>query len=307
MQKNTELIQLEMSVIRQINLAEEQKRRFWSLKQGYIGESEVAQWLEKYADDSWHVLSDYWFNYKSTMQADFLLIKENHWLVIEVKNFDGEFEYRNHECYINAHLMENNFMNAMATKVRRLTRIANEVSENIKVTGAMIFINEHCQVKLDYEFDYEIIQRNQFRNFLKKQTEFLAQPLLPAYLNRIQKVLNRYSIENPFQPTGLPIEDFATIHKGVTCPACHRFDVEITLRKVTCRHCHFKEAKSETILRSARQLRYVFFDNSEIVTTENVYQFMGASAASRSLIRDILGKNFKKVGKTNKTYYEIEI
>ncbi|HJF30637.1 MAG TPA: hypothetical protein K8V56_02510, partial [Sporosarcina psychrophila] len=68
-----------------------------------------------------------------------------------------------------------------------------------------------------------------------------------------------------------------------------------------------KEAKSETILRSARQLRYLFFDNSEIVTTENVYQFMGASAASRSLIRDILGKNFKKVGKTNKTYYEIEI
>lgn len=141
MQKNTELIQLETSVIRQINLTEEQKHRFWSLKQGYIGESEVAQWLEKYADDSWHVLSDYWFNYKSTMQADFLLIKENHWLVIEVKNFDGEFEYRNHECYINAHLMENNFMNAMATKVRRLTRIANEVSENIKVTGAMIFIN----------------------------------------------------------------------------------------------------------------------------------------------------------------------
>lgn len=305
MQKSTELIQLEILEVRLVDLDEKQKRRSWSLKLGFIGEAEVELWIKKYGNKHWHLIHDYWFYNKKTMQADFLIIKENQWLVIEVKNFDGKFEYKNHECTINHRLMDDDIMMSMSSKVSRLKRIASEVSAEIEVLGAMVFINEHCQVEIEQHVDFEIILRNQFKNFLKRHNDFMAMPLMPDHFNQVQKVLNRYVTKNPFQPTGLTVENFGLLRKGVTCKDCHSFDIDVLLKNVTCRHCHSKELKSDAILRSAEQLRYVFFDNAEMVTTRNVFEFTGGQI-SQGTIRKVLGNSYRKNGSTKAAYYEIE-
>lgn len=305
MQKSTELIQLEILEVRLVDLDEKQKRRSWSLKLGFIGEAEVELWIKKYGNKHWHLIHDYWFYNKKTMQADFLIIKENQWLVIEVKNFDGKFEYKNHECTINHRLMDDDIMMSMSSKVSRLKRIASEVSAEIEVLGAMVFINEHCQVEIEQHVDFEIILRNQFKNFLKRHNDFMAMPLMPDHFNQVQKVLNRYVTKNPFQPTGFPVENFGLLRKGVTCKDCHSFDIDLSMKNVTCRDCHSKELKSDAILRSAEQLRYVFFDNAEMVTTRNVYEFTGGQI-SQGTIRKVLGNSYRKNGSTKAAYYEIE-
>lgn len=307
MQKNTELTQLEILEIRKIILNERQKRRSWSLKLGFIGESEVELWLLKYGHKDWHIVQDYWFYYKNEMQADFLVVMEKQWLVLEVKNFDGKFEYKNHECIINNRLMDGDFMSNMSTKVRRIKRIAAEVSSEIEVIGAMIFINEHCEVELSHSVYFEIVLRNQLRKFLKNYHEFSTHPLQASYFNQVEHVLNRYATTNPFQPTGLPVEGFAALRKGVTCVSCHSFDVDISMKKVSCKQCGVSELKSKAILRSAQQLRYVYFDNPEMVTTGNVYEFMGGKGVSKTSIRKVLGSAYEKVGKTNKVYYKIDV
>lgn len=306
MQKNTELLQLEILTIRHITLDEKQKLRHWLLNLGFIGEKEVDGWIHDFGDAFWMVVYDYWFYYQKKMQADFLIIKEKQWLLLEVKNFDGKFEYKNHECIMNSRVMNDNFIVNMSNKIRRIKNIAHEISPDIEVVSAMIFINEHCQVEMNHPVDFEIILRNQFKQFLKRFVNHSSTPLPHEYIERVRTVLNQYATDSPFQPTGLLPDQFAKVKKGITCQECHSFETVASKKKIVCKLCGHKELKAAAIIRSTKQLRYVFFDHPEMITTTNVFDFMGGKV-SLATVRYTLAREFQRVGLTKSSYYLVDL
>src|SRR5699024_9509120 len=114
---------------------------------------------------------------------------EQEWLVIEVKNYHGLFEYKDRECYINGRLMSDDQVAKMNHRLNRIRHIAAEVSSEIKVVGAMVFINEHSDVRLENGNEFDVVMRNQLQRFIRKFRERNAYPLSNQKFNRVYRVL----------------------------------------------------------------------------------------------------------------------
>lgn len=306
MKKNNEHIHLELCHIRKIGLVATKKTRLYYLSRGYEGEKVVLYWIQKFGSESWLIIADYWFDNGKLLQADFIVVTEDTWYVIEVKNYDGDFQYKNYDCILNGKLLADNIMTKMQERMNRVKHMTSEMKRPIKVEGAMIFINEHSQVEIDSELDYDIVMRHQLRSYIKNMKSKSNYPLDPAYVKECQAIFDRYRVESPFQPESLKPESFASLKKGVTCCECDSFETVARYKMIECTRCGAKEMKSKTIMRVAYQLRYLYYDYPQIVTKHNLYEFMGGMIGS-SAIRKTMSKHYPKIGESNKLYYKIEI
>lgn len=300
------LEQLTICENREAILNKEMEKEFYNLKQGFLGEREQLEWFNKYGSEFWRYVSNYWFNHGKLMEADMLVITESEWIVVEVKNYHGLFKYSDGECYINGRLMSDDQVAKMNHRVNRIRHIATEVSSEIKVVGAMVFINEHSDVRLKSGNEFEIVMRNQLKRFIQNIRERSDYPISKQRLNRVYQVLQKHQAMSPFVPKSLPLDTFADLRKGVTCKACGSFETQAKLKFIECKRCLAKELKTEAVLRTAYQLRYLYYDHPEMVTQRNVYELCGKLVSQRTISRALASK-YKMVGATSRLYYDIQI
>lgn len=157
MKKSKALQQLVICKIRQALLDKKMERDHYNSSEGYVGEAENFAWFKQFGSEFWHYYLNYWFNHGKLMEADMIIIAENRWLVVEVKNYKGLFEYKNGECFINGRLMSDNQVTKMNHRVNRIRHMAAEVNPEIEVVGAMVFINEHSDVVLESGNDFDVV------------------------------------------------------------------------------------------------------------------------------------------------------
>lgn len=304
MDKNIELIHLEYLEKRFLALDTNKLKKLKYLTRGYQGEAEFLLWFKKFGSEHAKIIPNYWFHDGKTMESDFLIMTEKVWYTVDVKNFDGTFEYKNNECWLNGYLFDENFFHTMSTRVRKLQRIAQDVSSNIEVVGAMVFINEHCELKIDSQVDFDIVTRNQLKNYLTTIKQY--RPLPTDYNNQIDTVLDRYRTTNPFRPIGLKPVELDKLRRGICCYNCSSYSVQITKKNIKCKQCNFDVLKREGVIEAARQLRYIFIDNPEFVTTDSVWRFCD-NLISKNTIRRALTSQYERKSSGKSTYYDIPI
>lgn len=304
MKKNIELIHLEYLSKRLITLDAGQKKKLKYLTRGFQGEAEFLLWFKNYGSKHAKIIPNFWFHEGKTMESDFLILTENTWHAVDVKNFAGKFEYKNNECWLNNHLLDENFFQSMSTRVRKLQRIANEVSPDIKVVGAMVFINEHCQVEIACNVDFDIVFRNQLKNYLSEIKQY--QPLTTNYQVLADSVLSRYKTASPFRPIGLKPEEFDKLRIGLSCMKCSNYNLTISKKNVSCSQCQHKTMKRDAICELARELRYIFIDNPEMITSKTIRHFAGNSISERTIIR-ALNYGYERKSKARSTYYDVPL
>ena len=291
---------------REALLSKEMEKEFYNLEQGFRGENEQLEWFKKYGSEHWHYVSNYWFNHGKLMEADMLVISEQEWLVIEVKNYHGLFEYKDRECYINGRLMSDDQVAKMNHRLNRIRHIAAEVSSEIKVVGAMVFINEHSDVRLENGNEFDVVMRNQLQRFIRKFRERNDYPLSNQKFDRVFRILKKHQATSPFVPKSLPLESFAELRKGITCKACGSFETQSKYKSIKCRSCLTTEHKHEAALRTAYQLRYMYYDHPEMLTRRNIYEFCGKLISERTISRALTSR-YKIIGATSSLYYDIQI
>lgn len=306
MKKNKELVYLEIAHIRKVELPSDGEKRLYYLLRGYNGEKMVLDWLIKFGSETWEIIGDYWFDNGKRLQADFIVITKDTWYVLEVKNYDGDFQYLDYDCVLNGKLLKDNIVTKMQERINRLTHMASEIPHSVNVTGAMIFINEHSQVSLDTKVNYDVVLRHQLRSYIKNIKDKSDFPLKASYLKDCHEVLNRYRVANPFQPESLQVESFSGIPKGITCCQCHSFNMIAKHQSIECRKCGVRETKAKAILRAAYHLIILYFDNPQMLTPRNIYDFMGGMIGITS-IKKIMNKHYEKVGGINKYYYKMHV
>lgn len=97
-QKSIELIHLEYLNRRHIALEATKQRKLGKLLRGYKGEAELILWFKKYGSRHVRLVPNYWFHEGKTMESDVLVLTDELWCTVDVKNFDGFFEYKNEAC-----------------------------------------------------------------------------------------------------------------------------------------------------------------------------------------------------------------
>lgn len=307
LKKSPELIQLEICHNRGIRLNENATQRLYYLSKGFEGEDTVYQWFQKYSDGQLKIVTDYWFNHGKDMQADLIVILNNRWIIVEVKNYYGCFEYRNHECFLNGKLMSDNYFNQLVHRTKRLQHIANEFNESIKVDSVIVFIDEHCEVNIATDTSIKIVQRHQLRAYIKSLVEEQSREVKIVSKQKVIKHLDKFRVASPFQP--LIIEGqkgMAEIRRGISCFNCKSLNTRMTYKNVCCQSCGKKELKHLAVTRTALEMRYIFYYDKSMITRRGIYDFCGGTI-SKSVITKAMSKKFCLVNKGRNSYYDIPL
>ncbi|UUX34765.1 nuclease-related domain-containing protein [Fundicoccus culcitae] len=299
MEKNIELVFLEYKEKRGV-LTE--TNRLNNLQRGYEGEREFVKWYNDYVNSDWLFIEDYWFDYEGVMQTDFILISPKQWLVIDVKNYDCLFEYRNGKCYYNQKPSKKNIFNTMIDRTDCIRSIAESIYYNVKVDPVMVFINPHGKFIYDQLPALQIVTHNDLRDFIKYLPNHT--PLQNWQTTKIQNTLNKYRTDYNAKFSRLQPQDFSRLNKGIYCNHCGKFEVERGRYSVKCKHCHTSESLEATICRHGHELNSLFHDNPEFLTTQNVFELMGQEISKRTIKRH-LGTNFTLIPKSQLSYYVI--
>ncbi|MGO4936254.1 nuclease-related domain-containing protein [Fundicoccus sp. Sow4_H7] len=302
---NHELIVLKTKLSRGIKV---NKSRLKALQAGVEGEAKFREFVLAQKLDHLLWIDDYWVQIEESpkRQADFILILPYEWLVIDVKNYHTSFEYREGKCYSNGWPEPMDNIIALAqNRNQLLQRIANDITQNITVRSALVFINENCHVTQDNTpCDIELIPRTKLRIFLEK---FRAtKPVHQWLADKTFEHLNKYHCEYGFPFCGLKPEEFSVVKKGILCGDCGSYHMEISKLFVKCLNCSKKESKRDVVHRHAIQLRYLFYDNPQMLTVKNLVALMGGEIPQR-IVRMHMYNLFKVVNRGSASYYPIDL
>ncbi|MGO4936043.1 nuclease-related domain-containing protein [Fundicoccus sp. Sow4_H7] len=306
MRENFELEQLKLLKQRAMFFTSDQNKKYYTLNQGNKGETDMFRFIECYGSSYWKIFSNFWFEHGKRMEADFIIVMQDQRLVLEVKNYDGQFKLIDGKNYLNHVLIDSDIFNQMTYRLNRLKIIAANVDPQIRVHGAVVFIGENCEIEINNSFEFEVLQRHQLKCWLRKIRELTDYPMHSKYIKECCDVLNAVRIENPFKARSLSDEDFFKLKKGIICMNCTNLGIQTTHKKVSCQFCGMAERKSDVILRMGRELRILFYDHPEKVTVNNLYQLAGGTISKVSILK-VFERNYKKKGSIRKQYYEIKL
>lgn len=307
MNKNHELIQLEICERRGMVLDKELDKRLYNLKKGFKGEYSVYQWFQEYSKQNIQIIDDYWFYHGKNMQIDLLVLMDNRWLVVEVKNYHGNFEYRNNDCYLNGKLMSDNHFDQLAHRTKRLRHIAAELNSNIEVDSIMVFIDEHCEVSIQSEISTQVIQRHQLKFFIESWSKERNRNIQGQSMQNIISHLDKYRVASPYQPILLNDKKLPNeIRKGIYCPDCLSYNTQATHRVIKCMNCGNKEYKKIAVHRLSSELRYIHYYQPEKVTTHAIFELCGGRISKENIYRAMATK-YTRVEKGPKSYYKVPL
>lgn len=279
------------------------QKRLTRLLAGKVGEEEVVRILKKHLPKGWLILRNVWLEIEGNRtEIDILIIGPKCWWVLEVKNYEGKFEYRDQLCYLN----QKQFPDQIAAYRNRMRIVKNIIQKAPRyvpaVFGSMVFINESCQAVCDDLPDFQLIMRHQLVWHIN---EIIEQHQKLTHYMKIEDslaLLQNYLIDNPFQPPQLSAEVYEKLNKGFCCPTCNKIDSSVGHRHVTCNHCQHRTTKTEAVLRAACELGVLYYRDPSIITTAKLFVFIGGKIQLRT-IRNILRTHLPSYGKNSATTY----
>lgn len=268
---------------------------------GNNGENIVIDYFNKYGKKHWLGIRNFWLNYYGTSECDLVLMTNNACYIFEIKNFDGYFEYKNGECFLNGNLLRRNCMTQIKRTYTSLQEITHKYSSLIKVYGVLLFIGEHNHVTIDTNSsDIQIIQKNQLKRFIQNIAE--EESLEPVTFNPKQLITyyEKFENNNPYSAKPIKKKKLSKLQKGIYCARCKSFNVSIHKHSIRCL-CGHIEFRDQAMLRTICELGTLTF-NSHLKQSE-IRHFINKQASVGYTI-NILKNHFNMINKNRYTYYE---
>jgi hypothetical protein len=293
MYENDLYLQLKIISLRNPNFTTNQWGYLKRVESGLTGEANFLNFVNEFGHPNWKIFADYWFDDGKRMQADFVIVTSSRWIVVEVKHYDGKFEYKDNECYLNGRVMSDNFFASMDLRVKKIRHMAHQVDSNIVVQGLFVFVHEHCDIEihLDHEFDFDIRLRHQLKCYFSDLKRSDGGVLEQNYLMTIDRVLDQYRAGTPFVPKAISNSEWQQLTKGINCCTCDNLDMVIHHKTVYCPNCATVERKYDVVLRLRDQVDLLYYGAPKKVTASNIYDLCNKNI-SNTYIRKVL-RNLK--------------
>lgn len=277
-----------------MNLTEDEVKQYLYLKKGYAFDLLTAA-----LDCEMYILNDLMLEINhSKFQIDSSLIIQDTIFPCEIKNFEGNYFYKDGEFHFcGAKTPITNPLHQVKRAETLLQQYLKKNGFSFRIVPYLVFINPKFFLYQAPQND-SIIFPPQLSSFMKKLNS------KPSNLNGMQrkladKMIADHIIESPYPK--LPSYEYHSLRKGFTCAICSSFHIACGERKVTCKDCGFEEEVESAVVRSVEELMLLFPDLK--ITTNIIHDWCGV-VESRKTIRTILKKNFKAVGYGQWSIYE---
>ncbi|WP_176446534.1 nuclease-related domain-containing protein [Lentibacillus sp. CBA3610] len=294
--KPPELITLELLNCR-MNFTSQEKRHYLSLKKGYEGEKQFDTLTEKLQCDCL-ILDDLLLEVNNTtFQIDSLIITHGNASFYEVKNYTGDYYYESDKLFKKPNLQVVNPLHQLSRSETLLRQLLLSSGFNLSIDSSVIFINPEFTL-YQAPLDKPIIFPNQLNRYMNELNA------LPAKLTKndvklAEQLVSLNMSDSPFEQ--LPSYDYDQLRKGIICPNCRSFSINVVRRKCICQDCGYSELASNAILRSTKEFK-ILFPNEKITT--NIIHNWCQVVPSKQRIRNVLLNNFTRSGAHRWSYFE---
>lgn len=276
------------------------KKELYRLEMGHLGEEKLVEYLRMFGHKHWAILRNIWLSDGRTFECDIILITSACVYIFEVKNYRGQFHYKNASSTLNGMKLDYDYIQQARKSILKMKKILNKLPIQIPVKGALVFIGEHNQVRI--ESPVEDIDILTLTNLYSTIQEIILEEKR-NYSGRVNarqilQHLETYEVSSPFLPE--PLSDIAIqeLKSGIYCDACGNFDLQFNRDYTICPSC-MKEPRHESIVRMALEYGALTYDRN--FSTVEVERFIH-NQASRKLIRKTFEKHMDYVPRSNASY-----
>lgn len=212
---------------------------------GEQGEKVMHDWLLQNLPAHATILHDFWMEYRGLAQVDLLVLLNNIIWIIEVKHYNGYFQYQDNVCTLNGHRMNKDYISQMRNRLLIMEDIIQQSGSDMQLKGTMIFTHEHSEISIPPELTFDTLTLNQAKRYLTNE----ILPKVTRQKLNILPHLKNFQAQSTFIIPTLNEKDFTFLKKGVYCPVCFSFDLSISDRNIICEECHSKESKQKAMVR----------------------------------------------------------
>jgi hypothetical protein len=283
----------------QLDLSEDEQKYYYNQEKGYEGEVQFDLMTEKLQNIG-YILNDLLLEVNNTsFQTDTQLLFQDTIYLIDVKNFEGEFEY----CYTteNLKMLSGKIVKNPLDQLKRSKSLFQQLLQNLgcnlKIEAYVIFINPEFTL---YQAppDIPFILPTQINRFLKK-LETKPSRLNSLHKKLAEKLVSLHMSESPY--IRLPKYEYNQLKKGNTCKECQSFSMYVRGKNVVCCDCGFDEFVETAVIRNVEEIKLLFPEIK--ITTNTVHEWCGVIKCKKRISR-ILTKNYKVVGGSKCIHYE---
>lgn len=286
--------QLEMETIayrRGLITSKKELATYWRNVAGYEGEQTVIEYLEKYGKRHWIAIPNLWMDYYGSFEIDLALFTKYKVHTLEIKNYFGDFIFKNGISYLNEIQLTTNPIFQARRAQSNFQEILKRKNVNVPVEGSLIFAGVDNYVDIQSEIaDLNLIIRTQLlyfiKNIIKEENSYNGKPI-DWY--RVLPELDAYEISNPFFCEAYTEDDLRKAQKGITCKSCHQYDVQVGKKYIRC-HCGYAELREEAVVRTLHELATLVFDRD--FSSGEALSFLDHQVSKSYLVKKILNKYF---------------
>ncbi|MFS0822592.1 nuclease-related domain-containing protein [Bacillus sp. 1P02SD] len=276
----------------------EDENTFAYLEKGWLGEKQFDNLLLDLPNECL-ILNDLLLKVNNTLfQIDSLLITQKKINIFEVKNYEGDYFFKNDRLHmISGKEIKNPHI--QITRSESLFRqLLQELRYNIAVESQVIFINPEfylyeAPVKAPFVF------HAQLSRFLKNLNETVSTSTVSGgHIRFAEKLASLHITNNPY--SRLPAYTYGELEKGIVCRGgCGFMEVQ-NQNYLKCPSCGELEHKESAVLRSVKELSLLFPDRR--LTVNEVMVWCGV-INSKLTIRKYLLKEYNLVHFGRSSFY----
>lgn len=272
-------------------------------KVGFLGEKKFHERLKRELNSDVIQLYDVKLRAgESECQIDCLLIFQYECVILELKNYGGNFVMRNNDWFLISGKQIDNPVNQLQRQRVRLEKFFEENKINLKINQKLVFINPKF-VLYEAKRDFNVIMPGQIDWLIEELNRIPCR--VYEHQQKIVDTIQTKSLKKSRYETDLDYE-YDRLFKGITCVNCGsfvEFDFDVSRKKVQCPKCGESELVDAAVLRNIKD--YIILFPEEPVTVGRMLDWMGF-ILSKQQIRRILNKYGAKQGSGRKTYYVID-
>lgn len=277
-------------------LSKEEAAKLWILQSGYEGEQKFASLLTKFLTAEHITHFDFIFDAQGSItQIDCYIILSHKIILIEVKNFKGEYVME--DGVFKSLTTDKKYQNPLYQLHRaenNVTNLLESMQVNLPLQAFVVFV--HDQFTLYANYNEQIILPTQLEQFLMRLNND-AKPLTQNHHEIARHLAAHHLPDNPSER--MPTYDFQSLHKWIFCAQCRQATKKIR-NHIFCSYCQIKENFTTAILRSTFEFHLLF--PKQLITKFVIYEWCG-KLISQSTIQRALSSHLQKQNKTSHANY----
>jgi Nuclease-related domain len=284
---------------KRMDLTEEEKKFYLYQEKGYEGEVQFDLLTEKLQSECF-ILNDLLLKVNNTtFQLDTTIIFQKTIYVFEVKNYEGDYCFRQGRFETLAEKEIKNPLDQLKRSTSLLRQLLQKLGYNISIEGFVVFINPRFTL-YQAPLNEPIIYPTQLEVFMKK---FNTQPstLNNQHKKLAEKLVSLHQTESQYSQ--VHTYEYNQLKKGITCKECSSISPSIRGKKIVCGDCGYEEFVEPAVMRNVEELLLLFPDLK--ITTNVVYEWFRGVVFKKTISRS-LAKNFNTVGVRRWTFYDNE-